>query len=84
MCSIRGLYKAEKPPVRLCHAANSVISAWIGSGLGFCDSCVLWYEQVCFYKSVSAETAVSNGVFHTFQCVTLKTICPDSMIDIAR
>ena len=37
-----------------CHAANSVISAWIDSGLGLCDSCVLWHEQVCFYKRVSA------------------------------
>ena len=38
------------------HADNSqsVISAWIDSGLGLCDSCVLWHEQVCFYKSVSA------------------------------
>ena len=40
--------------VRLCHAANSVIiSAWIGSGLGLCDSCVPGHEQVCFFKSVS-------------------------------
>ena len=28
--------------------------AWINWGLGLCDSCVLWHEQVCFYKSVSA------------------------------
>ena len=36
------------------HADNSVVSAWIDSGLDLCDSCVLWHEQVCFYKSVSA------------------------------
>ena len=27
---------------------------WIDSGLSLCDSCGLWHEQVCFYKSVSA------------------------------
>ena len=40
--------------VRLYHAANSVVSAWINSGIGLSDSCVLWHKQVCFYESVSA------------------------------
>ena len=32
------------------HADNSVILAWIDSGLGLSDSYGLWHEQVCFYK----------------------------------
>jgi len=33
-----------------CHAANSVISAWIHLRLSLSDSYGLWHEQVCFYK----------------------------------
>jgi len=50
---ISTIYKAEKPSVRphfCCHAANSVSSAWINSGLGLCESHGHWHEQVCFYK----------------------------------
>ena len=50
------LYKAEKPSVCLsvlifwCHAANSVISAWIDLGLDLCDSCGLWHVNGCCYE----------------------------------
>ena len=48
------LHKAEKLSVCLCHAANLVISAWISSEPGLCNSCVSRHKQVFFNLSVSA------------------------------